>query len=123
MKTTSFDRTRWSELISVVIAVAAAAFLFFEIIRSQLPSSLQRAIEQQSISAAWAVAVALGLSLLCVGIGVISVSAVRLAVALRTDNSSRIFSAAKDQLGSVVMVVSGFVLAVAAAFMLSQYQP
>jgi hypothetical protein len=119
MRTTA-ERKRWSELASVGIAVIAAAFLFFEIIRSQLPSHLQAAIERSDGPAVWAVAAALGLSLLCSGIGVISISGVRLLLALRKADAALIHAAAKDHLGSVVMVVVGFVLSVGALYMLSQ---
>lgn len=123
MTNTSSERRRWSEVVSVGIAIVAAAFMFFEIIRSQLPSYMQLAIEQRSGTTAWVVAAALGLSLLCSGIGVISISAIRLLIALRTDDASHINAAAKDQLGSVAIVVVGFVLAAIAFFRLSQMQP
>lgn len=119
----SSDRKRWSELASVGIAVIAVAFLFFEIIRSQLPSYLQTAIERSDGPAAWAGAAALGLSLLCSGIGVISISGVRLVLALRKADASLVHAAAKDHLGSVVMVVFGFVLSVGALYALSQVKP
>jgi len=117
------DRKRWSEIVSVGIAVVVVGFLFFEIIRSQLPSYLQAAIERSDGPAAWAVAAALGLSLLCSGIGVISISGVRLLLALRKADASLVHAAAKDHLGSVVMVVFGFVLSVGALYVLSQIRP
>ena len=117
------ERKRWANLASVGIAVIAAAFLFFEIIRSNLPSYLQAAIERADGPAAWAVAAALGLSLLCSGIGVISISGVRLLLALRNADASLVDAAAKDHLDSVVMVVFGFVLSVGALYMLSQVKP
>lgn len=117
------DRNRWSELASVGIAVIAGAFLFFEIIRSQLPSYLQTAIERSDAPAAWAVAAALGLSLLCSGMGAISISGVRLLLAIRKADTSRVVAAAKDHLGSSLMVVCGFVLAVSAFYALSQLRP
>ena len=120
---TPSDRKRWSELASVGIAVIAVAFLFFEIIRSQLPSYLQTAIERSDGPAAWAVAAALGLSLLCSGIGVISISGVRLLLALRQPDASPVHAAANDHLGSIVMVVLGFVLSVGALYVLSQIRP
>ena len=120
---TPAERKRWSEFASVGIAVIAAAFLFFEIIRSQLPGYLQTAIERSAGPAAWAVAAALGLSLLCSGIGVISISGVRLLLALRKADASLVQAAAKDHLGSVVMVVFGFGLSVGALYMLSQVKP
>jgi hypothetical protein len=116
-------RKRWSEFASVGIAVAAVAFLFFEIIRSQLPSYLQTAIERSSGPTVWAAAAAFGLSLLCSGIGVISISGVRLLLALRKNDASLVRAAAKDHLGSVAMVVFGFVLSVGALYALSQIKP
>lgn len=123
MTNTSSERRRWSEAVSVALAVVAAAFMFFEIIRSQLPSNMQVAIEQPSGTAAWVAAAALGLALLCSGIGVIAISTVRLLIALRKGDASHINAAAKDQLSSVAIVVVGFVLAAVAFFMLSQMQP
>ena len=120
---TPAERKRWSEFASVGIAVIAAAFLFFEIIRSQLPDYLQTAIERSGGPAVWAVAAALGLSLLCSGIGVISISGVRLLLALRKADASLVQAVAKDHLGSVVMVVVGFGLSVGALYMLSQVKP
>ena len=117
------DRKRWSELAAVGIAVIATAFLFFEIIRSQLPSYLQTAIERSDGPAVWAGAAALGLSFLCSGIGVILISGVRLLLALRKADASLVHAAAKDHLGSVAMVVFGFLLSVCALYALSQIEP
>ncbi len=119
----SSARKRWFELASVGIAVAALAFLFFEIIRSQLPSYLQTAIERSSGPAAWAAAAAFGLSLLCSGIGVISISGVRLLLALRKTDASLVRTAAIDHLGSVAMVLFGFMLSVGALYALSRIEP
>lgn len=118
-----FDRKRWSELASVGIAVVVVAFLFFEIIRSQLPSYLQTAIERADGPAAWAAAAAVGLSLLFSGIGVISISGVRLFLVLRKADASLVHAAAKDHLVSVAMVVFGFVLSIGALYALSQMKP
>lgn len=117
------ERKRWSELASVGIAVIAMAFLFFEIIRSQLPGYLQTAIERSDGTAAWAGAAALGLSLLSSGMGVISISGVRLLLALRRAEASLVHAAAKDHLRSVAMVVFGFLLSVGALYALSQTKP
>jgi hypothetical protein len=117
---TPADRKRWSELASVGLAVIAVAFLFFEVIQSQLPGYLQAAIGRPGGPAAWAVAAALGLSLLCSGIGVISISGIRLLLALRKADASLVHAAAKDHLCSVVIVVVGFVMSVAALYVLSQ---
>jgi hypothetical protein len=119
----SQNRKQWSEDISVGIAVNICAFLFFETLRGQLPNYLQRAIEKSFEATAWAVTAAFGLSLLCAGIGVISVSGIRLLLALRAADASFVQLAAKRHLISVLMVVFGFWLSVAAIYAVTQIKP
>ncbi len=87
---TAADRKRWSELASVGIAAVGGAFLLFEVLRSNLPDHLRVAIDQSGELAAWAVAAAIGLSVLFTGIGVMSVSAIRLYTALRRADSAEV---------------------------------
>ncbi len=118
--TTLAERKRWSETASVGIAAAGGAFWLCEVLRLKLPGYLQAAIEQSDGLAAWAVVAAVGLSLLFTGMGVMSVSAVRLFAALRRIEAIEVRAMAKDHLGSTVLVIAGFVLSVVALFVLSQ---
>lgn len=92
---TAADRKRWSELASVGIAAVGGAFLLFEVLRSNLPDHLRVAIDQSGELAAWAVAAAIGLSVLFTGIGVMSVSAIRLYTALRRADSAEVRTMAR----------------------------
>jgi hypothetical protein len=118
--TGSADRKRWSELASVGIVAAAGAIWLFEVFQSKLPGYMRTAIEQSNGLAAWAVAASIGLSLLFTGVGVMSISALRLFAALRRSEPFEVRAIAKDHLGSTVMVIAGFVLSVVALFVLSQ---
>jgi hypothetical protein len=91
------------------------AYLAFEILRSQLPGQLQ--------ATPWVVVAAAGLSLLCGGMGVILVSGIRLFAALRKTDLALVRSLARDHLVSTVLVLAGFMLSLAATFMLSQMSP
>ena len=102
----------------MVLAVIATAFLFFEVIRSQLPAALLVAIDKPGAAKAWLVAAAIGSSLLCTGVGAMFVSAVRLLLVLRKPEEAAIRTSTADHLVSVAMVIVGFILCVAALFVL-----
>jgi hypothetical protein len=120
---TPSDRKRWSELASVSLAAIAGAFLLFEILRTYLPSYLKIAIERSDVVAGWTLAAAIGLSILFTGIGVLIVSALRLFLALRKAEAAVVQIAAKDHLGSAIMVIVGLVLSVGTLYVLSQMRP
>jgi uncharacterized membrane protein YqhA len=117
------DRKRWSELASVGVVIAAGTVLFFEILRSQLPEYLQAAIDQSTSVAVLAFVSAIGLSMLCAGVGVISVSGMRLFIALRKADHEKVRALANDHLGSVLIVALGFACSAACLYLLSQVKP
>jgi hypothetical protein len=106
------SRSRWSQHAAVAVAFVAKAYLAFEILRSQLPGQLQ--------ATPWVVVAAAGLSLLCGGMGVVLVSGIRLFAALRKADLALMRSMAREHLVSTALVLAGFVLSLAATFVLSQ---
>ena len=113
-------RSQGAQLAAVGIAIAAGSFLLFESLHTYLPGPVQIAIEQSSSVAGWAVAAAVGLSMLFTGIGVLSVSSVRLLWSLRGADVTLVRKMAKDHLTSTAIVLAGFALSMAALYVLSQ---
>lgn len=103
-------RVAWTEGASVAIAVLAASYLFSEIIRTQLPSTIEPSAER----VVWLLIASAGPALLCVGVGVILISGFRMIRILRQDDGQLLRAAAKDLLWCAVIVVAGFIFSVCA---------
>ena len=115
------NQKRWSEFASIVIAVIAITLVFFEMLRAHLPRAIQITIEHSSGHLAIAFLAAIGFSLVCTGIGVMSISGVRLLLATRQEDAPRLYRVAKDHLVSVCMVSGGFFISVCAMYVLSRF--